>query len=283
MQLVRLHIITSLIIEAVKGETFIRGAVVKASDDKTNAMVYQSQAGDETVHERKLKRTLYTATEELKTYLSDYLDIIGYANADNNIESTIDEEAETLDISLIVSDRFNKSYTDSLARLCSRFIEDSMIISWFLTVDPNQAQVYRLSLETTKTAIQRCFNKLPPNLPPIPYPYSITLDVSSWSTEPNHRKKVTYTIGDDAIDDVQAKSSDTSIATVMRTGAKIFSIYSHLAGTATITIYSKHKEDIHATVNVTVTLPDSGDDEGGDDEGGGDTPILDGITYIDDI
>lgn len=275
MQLVRLHIITSLIIEAVKAETYIRGAVVKAADDKTNAMVYQSQAGDETVHERKLKRTLYTATEELKTYLSDYLDIIGYANADNNIESTIDEAAETLDISLIVSDRFNKSYTDSLARLCSRFIEDNMIISWFLTVDPNQAQVYRLSLETTKQAIQRCFNKLPPNLPPIPYPYKITLDVTEWNAEPNHRKKVTYTIGDDAIDDVQAKSSDTSIATVERTGAKIFSIYSHLAGTAVITIYSKHKEEIKATVNVTVTLPDSGGDDSGDD-------TLDGIIYVDD-
>ena len=275
MQLVRLHIITSLIIEAVKAETYIRGAVVKAADDKTNAMVYQSQAGDETVHERKLKRTLYTATEELKTYLSDYLDIIGYANADNNIESTIDEAAETLDISLIVSDRFNKSYTDSLARLCSRFIEDNMIISWFLTVDPNQAQVYRLSLETTKQAIQRCFNKLPPNLPPIPYPYKITLDVTEWNAEPNHRKKVTYTIGDDAIDDVQAKSSDTSIATVERTGAKIFSIYSHLAGTAVITIYSKHKEEIKATVNVTVTLHDSGGDDSGDD-------TLDGIIYVDD-
>ena len=150
-----------------------------------------------------------------------------------------------------------------------------MIISWFLTVDPNQAQVYRLSLETTKTAIQRCFNKLPPNLPPIPYPYSITLDVSSWSTEPNHRKKVTYTIGDDAIDDVVAKSSNPSIATVARTGGHIFSIYSHLSGTATVYIYSKHKEEIRATVTVNVVLPEDDDDP---DEGGS----IDGIIWVED-
>lgn len=275
MQLIKLHIITSLIIEAVKAETYIRGAVIKATDDKTNAMVYQSQAGDEKVHERKLMRNLYQATEELKTFLSDYLDIIGYANADNNIESEIDEEAQTLDISIIVSNRFNKSYTESLARLCSRYIEDSMIISWFLPVDPNQAQVYRLSLETTKQAIQRCFNKLPPIVPAIPYPYSITASISEHTMYPNHRVKVTYTIGDDAIDDVQAKSSDTSIATVQRTGSKIFSIYSHLAGNATISLYSKHKEEIKATVNVTVILPDSG----GDDSGG---DTLDGIIYVDD-
>ena len=277
MQLIKLHIITSLIIEAVKAETYIRGAVIKATDDKTNAMVYQSQAGDEKVHERKLMRNLYQATEELKTFLSDYLDIIGYANADNNIESEIDEESQTLDISIIVSNRFNKSYTESLARMCSRYIEDSMIISWFLPVDPNQAQVYRLSLETTKQAIQRCFNKLPPIVPAIPYPYRITASISEHTMYPNHRVKVTYTIGDDAIDDVQAKSSDTSIATVQRTGSKIFSIYSHLAGNATISLYSKHKEEIKATVAITVVLPD-GDDEGG---GSGDD-TLDGITYVDD-
>ena len=275
MQLVKLHIITSLIIEAVKAETYIRGAVIKASDDKTNAMVYQSQAGDETVHERKLKRTLYSATEELKTYLTDYLDIIGYSSADNNIESTIDETAETLDIDIIVSDRFNKSYTDALARLCSRFIEDSMIIAWFRTVDPNQAQVYMGALETTKMAIQRCFNKLPPNLPPIPYPYEITIDALEWTTEPNHRKKITYSITDDAIDDVEAVSSNTAVASVQRTGSNIFSIYSHLAGTATVTIYSKHKEDIQATVAVTVNLPTPSEDQSYN--------MLDGIVYVDDI
>jgi hypothetical protein len=277
MQLVKLHIITSLIIEAVKAETYIRGAVVKAADDKTNAMVYQSQAGDEKVHERKLMRNLYHATEELKTYLTDYLDIIGYANADNNIESTIDEAAQTLDIEIIVSERFNKSYTESLARLCSRYIEDSMIISWFLPVDPNQAQVYRMSLETTKQAIQRCFNKLPPIVPAIPYPYSITPSVLEHTMNPNHRLKVTYAIGDDAIDDVQAKSSDTSIASVRRTGSKIFSIYSHLTGEATITLFSKHKEEIKATIAISVVLPDEGGDD--DDDGGG---TIDGITYIDD-
>jgi len=275
MQLVKIHIITSLILEAVKAETYIRGAVVKASDNRTGAMVYQSQAGDETAHERKLRRTLFTATEELKTYLSDYLDIIGYSSADNNVESTIDEEAETLDIKLIVSDRFNKSYTESLAKLCSKFIEDSMIVSWYLAVDPNQAQVYTAALEATKAAIQRCFNKLPPIIPPIPYPYSITLDITEVEMYPNRRRKVTYTIGDDAIDDVVAKSSNPSIATVARTGGHIFSIYSHLSGTATVYIYSKHKEEIRATVTVNVVLPEDDDDP---DEGGS----IDGIIWVED-
>lgn len=267
MQLVKLHIITSLIIEAVKAETYIRGAVIKASDDKTNAMVYQTQAGDETVHERKLRRNLFSATEELKTYLSDYLEIIGNASGDNNIDAILNEQNETLDIELIVSSRFNKSYTDSLARLCSRFIEDTMCIMWYRAVDPNQAQVYTISLDTTKNAIQRCFNKLPPNMPAIPYTYQVMLDVTECTLEPNQRQKVHYTIDDDAIDDILAKSSDTSIASVERTGSKIFSIYSHLAGEAVITIYSKHREEIHNTVNVTVALPPETEDDDDDNNG----------------
>ena len=274
MQLIKLHIVTSLIIEAVKAETFIRGAVIKASDDKANAMVYQSQAGDELVHERKLKRNLYSAAEELKTYLSDYLEILGPASADNNIESEVNWETESLDIELIVSRRFNKSYTNSLARLCSRFIEDSMIIMWFKTVDPNQAQVYVTSLETTKTAIQRCFNKLPPNLPPVPYTYELDINATSCTMEPNHRFKVHYTIGDDSIDDIQAESSDNKIASVERTGSKIFSIYSHLAGTATVKVFSKHREEIYKEVTVTVELPAETEDP--------DAGSLDGITYVDD-
>jgi len=106
---ITLTLIKPLIIESVKNETFFSGQVQKAADQKLIAAAYHEQAGDDTYQERMLERGLYTALEELKTWLSDYLSTTGFSSADNSIGSSID--GDTILIHLNVSERFNKGYT----------------------------------------------------------------------------------------------------------------------------------------------------------------------------
>ena len=115
-QTISLTLVKSLIIQSVKNETFLKGQLDKADKDSLIATAYHEQAGDEAYQEAILSRGLYTNLEELKTHFSDYLTSSGQSSADNIYS---DEEDGNIIIKLVVSDRFNKGYTQSLARLSS--------------------------------------------------------------------------------------------------------------------------------------------------------------------
>ena len=126
MPTIKLTLIKSLIINSVKNETFLRGQVVKASNDKLITEAYHEQAGDEQYQEALLARGLATNMADLLTHFSDYLTSSGQSSGDNIID--YDEEGDTIVISLEVSDRFNTGYTDPLAKLSSKYIEEAMLM-----------------------------------------------------------------------------------------------------------------------------------------------------------
>ena len=47
MRTIVLNLIPSLIIEAVKGETYLKGKVDKSADERASALAYNEQAGDD--------------------------------------------------------------------------------------------------------------------------------------------------------------------------------------------------------------------------------------------
>lgn len=249
-QTITLTLVKSLIYESVKNETYLRGNVEKAADQKATVMAYHEQAGNEEYHERLLERGLYTALEELKTQFSDYLSTSGFSSADNSIDST--ENNGNIIIHLKVSDRFNKGYTQSLARLSSKYIEESMLMDWWKPINEKQSALYSQFVERDLSAIKRCFNKTAPSAPTVPYTTKLETTGTSIELEPGELATVTYTLSDGAIDDIECMVEDRTLIDVGRS-EEGFTLYGKLRGHTYIKMYSRHNPDIDKMIHVYVT------------------------------
>lgn len=248
-QIVRLTLDKSLIINSVKNETFLRGQVVKAADEKLITEAYHEQAGDEQYQEALLDRGFYTNLEELKTHFSDYLTSSGQSSADN-IYSEVDGSAVV--IVLEVSDRFNRGYTNSLAKLSSKYIEESMLMDWWKPINEKQSALYGQFVERDLAAIKRCFNKTAPVAPSYKYPTSLNVNGSAIDIGVGEEHTVTYSISDGAIDDIEIVIEDTLICQAGRTHEG-FTVIGKQLGHTWIKLYSRHNEELAQIVHVYVT------------------------------
>lgn len=249
-QTIQLTLVKSLIMNSVKNETFLRGQVIKAADEKLITEAYHEQAGDETYQERLLQRGLYTNLEELKTHLSDYLSTSGQSSADNNIDS--EEDGDNIIVHLTVSDRFNKGYTQSLARLSSKYIEESILMDWWKPVNEKQSALYAQFVERDLQAIRRCFNKTAPSTPTIPYTTILKTTGSAIELEVGETATVTYELSDGAIDDIEVRIEDTTLIQAGRS-EQGFTVTGLRRGHTWIELYSRHNEELTRTVHVYIT------------------------------
>jgi hypothetical protein len=240
----------SLILNSVKNETFFRGQVVKAADGKAITEAYHEQAGDEAYQEKILERGLATNLAELLTHFSDYLASSGQSSGDNVIDYSTD--GDNIVISLVVSDRFNTGYTDPLAKLSSKYIEESMLMDWWKPINEKQSALYAQFVERDLAAIKRCFNKTAPVAPSYNYPTSLNVTGSSIDIGVGEEHTVTYTISDGAIDDIEIRIEDTVICQAGRT-SEGFTIIGKQLGHTYVELYSRHNEELSRTVHVYVT------------------------------
>lgn len=246
---IQLTLSKSLIIGSVKNETFLRGQVVKAADQKLITEAYHEQAGDEAYQEAILSRGLYTNLEELKTHFSDYLATTGQSSADNIYS---EESGDNIVISLAVSDRFNTGYTNSLAKLSSKYIEEAILMDWWKPINEKQSALYAQFVERDLAAIKRCFNKTAPVAPSYKYPTSLSVNGSAIDIGIGEEHTVTYSISDGAIDDIEIRIEDTTICQAGRT-AEGFTVIGKQLGHTWIQLYSRHNTELTQTVHVYVT------------------------------
>jgi hypothetical protein len=246
---ITLTLLKPLIIESVKNETFQKGKFDKAVDQKAISMAYVEQAGNESYHERILERTLYTSLEELKTHLSDYLSSDGGTTADNITSS---EEGDQIIITLVVGDRFNHGYTDSLAKLSSKYVEECMLMDWWRPINEKQSLLYANFVERDLAAIKRCFNKTAPVAPTYQYPTSLEVEASSIDIGVGEEATVTYIISGGAIDDIEIRIEDRQICGAGRS-REGFTIVGRQLGHTYVQLYSRHDESITETIHVYVT------------------------------
>lgn len=248
-QTIKLTLSKSLIINSVKNETFLGGQVKKAADDKLITEAYHEQAGDEQYQERLLERGLYTNLEELKTYLSDYLADSGQSSADN-LYSEVD--GDSIVLSIVVSERFNRSYTTSLARLSSKYIEEAMLMDWWKPINEKQSALYAQFIERDLAAIKRCFNKTAPVAPTATYTTFLNVTGSAIDIGVGEEHTVTYAISDGAIDDIEAMAADTLVCTIGRS-EQGFTVIGRQLGHTYIRLYSRHSPLLASTLHVYVT------------------------------
>lgn len=246
---IELTLMKPLIMESVKNETFQRGRFDKALDPKAITAAYVEQAGNEDYHERILERTFYTSLEELKTHLSDYISSNGATTGDN-IASTANGDNVT--ITLVVGNRFNHGYTDTLAKLSAKYIEEAMLMDWWRPINEKQSALYANFLERDLTAIKRCFNKTAPAAPSYKYPTSITVTGSAIDIGIQEEHTITYAISDGAIDDIEIRIEDRHIVAAGRT-KEGFTVIGRQLGHTYVQLYSRHNEEITKTIHVYVT------------------------------
>lgn len=280
---IRLTLNRPLIIEAVKNETFLRGQMDKAADDKAITLAYHEQAGDDTYHERIIERGLTTALAELLTQLSDYIAPVGFAAADN-VTSTY--EGDNIIITLSVSSRFNQGYTDPLAKLAADYITNAILMDWWRPVNEKQSQTYAAFLERNTIAIRRCFNKRPPEMPVYNYPTAIrmlypliperdgingtlfsdvpedraidplTLYANPWLITRGDRTEISYTLegenGADPFDDIIVRCDNPCCrASISPEGQ--WSIEARKIGVTIVTLFSRHDDQVYAKFAIRVT------------------------------
>ena len=170
---IKIQIIHSLALNSAKNETYQKGVVDKAVNQKLITAAFHEQAGNEQYHETMLGRSMFSQIELLKTFFVDYLTGDGNIAEDATISGT--EENGVTEIVLNVSDRFNDGYVKSIARLSQKFVEDRMVYLWWLSVSKEFAAIYANAAEEDKTALMACFNKTAPAAPAYNFPDTITL------------------------------------------------------------------------------------------------------------
>ena len=249
-QTIVITLVKGLIVQAVKNETFFRGQVVKAADQKAITEVYHEQAGDEAYQEAILNRAFYTNLEDLKTYLSDYLSTSGNSSADNSIGT--DEEGDNIILSLVVSDRFNKGYTNSLAKLSAKYIEEAMLMDWWKPINEKQSALYAQFVEKDLASIKRCFNKTAPTAPTMRYTSKLNVVGSAICLGIGEEATVTYELSDGAVDDIEIRIEDTTLIDAGRT-EEGFTVIGKRRGHTYIQLYSRHNDELARTVHVYIT------------------------------
>lgn len=149
------------IIDAVKIDTYLKGTIDKSADDNASRLAYNEAAGDDEHHERKLARSVVKSGEKLVTEMSDML--AGTAKISSSFTSD-----ESITIVIQVDSRFNESFSSTLARLCSAYIQNDTLYEWWVATGmTNQAQLYATLRAETLVAIRKCFNKLAPTDPEV--------------------------------------------------------------------------------------------------------------------
>lgn len=247
---ITITLVKPLIIESVKNETFFRGNVEKAADQKAITVAYHEQAGDDTYQERLIERALYAALEDLKTHLSDYVSASGFSSADNSIGSS--DEGTNIILHLTVGDRFNNGYTQSLARLCAKYIEECILMDWWKPINEKQSALYGQFVERDLAAVKRCFNKTAPVAPSVPYTKYLNVAGSAVELEVGEETTVTYEISDGAVDDIECRVADKTLIEAERSECG-FVVKAKRRGHTLMQLYSRHNEELNTKIHVYVT------------------------------
>lgn len=259
--IIKFQIIKSFVVEAVKSATYLKSKVDEAADPKATKIAYQETAGDDPVHENALTRDFDTALEVLKTIFVDYLVPTPTTIGDNAIYYTPGGD-DLIEFTLSVSRRYNGTLTDTLARLSARYLEDYMIYQWWIkTNNLKQAEPYQSALVADEQTIRKCFVMSGPVIPTVPYSKTLAVKVNGEEvnggisiTLGGGDMKISYTIDPRTIDDIEARSDNPDILGVERSSEKYcFTLKPLAEGTAHITLFSRHSDELKKEVEVTIT------------------------------
>lgn len=160
MKTITLNLKKSLILEAVKSDTYLTGVIDKSVDAVKNASVaYNEQAGDETYQERKLLRTLRSALAKFEANLAEFVDA-----AAGSINNTLSNTEDDFTITLSVSDRYTNGLANPLSSLAEEYIINMMDYTWWQPIKPELAKNYLAFAQDSLIHVRLCMAKSAPQV-----------------------------------------------------------------------------------------------------------------------
>lgn len=158
---ITLNLKKSLIMEAVKADTYQRAQADKSLDAVANAtLAYNEAAGDETYHERKLLRLLRSGLAKFATMMNEFVDPES-GSLSYSIGKQGDDDAITMTI--VVSDRYNSGLAQPLSSLAEDYIVYNMDCVWWQSFKSDLAKDYFAMANDTLTYIRLCLAKTAPS------------------------------------------------------------------------------------------------------------------------
>lgn len=155
----------SLILEAVKSDTYQSGQVDKAADPVKNAaLAYNEQAGDETYQERKLVRFLRSGLARFAAAMNEFVD-----SENGSISYTLTDASDDISIKVVVSDRYNDGLAQPLSSFAEEYVSYTMDYMWWQSIKPALAKDYFGYSQDTLTQIRLCLAKTAPAAAPSSY------------------------------------------------------------------------------------------------------------------
>lgn len=148
----------SLILEAVKADTYQSGQVDKAADPVKNAaLAYNEQAGDEKYQERKLVRFLRSGLARFAAAMNEFVD-----SESGSISYTLSDSSDAITINVVVSDRYNDGLAQPLSSFAEEYVSYTMDYMWWQAIKPALAKDYFGYAQDTLTQIRLCLAKTAP-------------------------------------------------------------------------------------------------------------------------
>lgn len=148
----------SLVLEAVKADTYQSGQVDKAADPVKNAaLAYNEQAGDETYQERKLVRFLRSGLARFAAAMNEFVD-----SESGSISYTLSDSSDAITIKVVVSDRYNDGLAQPLSSFAEEYVSYTMDYMWWQSIKPALAKDYFGYAQDTLTQIRLCLAKTAP-------------------------------------------------------------------------------------------------------------------------
>lgn len=154
----KLSLKKSLIIEAVKADTYQSGQVDKAADSVKNAsLAYNEQAGDEQYQERKLVRFLRSGLARFAAAMNEFVD-----TESGTLSYVLTDESDEIEILVVVSDRYNDGLAQPLSSFAEEYVSYTMDYMWWQSIKPALAKDYFGYAQDTLIQIRLCLAKTAP-------------------------------------------------------------------------------------------------------------------------
>lgn len=148
----------SLIVEAVKADTFQRAQADKSDNPIANAArAYVEAAGDETFHERKVLRHLRSGLAKFATMMNEFVD-----TENGSLTYHLSDESDEITMNIVVTDRYNSGLAQPLASLAEDYIIYSIDSDWWQQFKSDLAKDYLDRASNTLDYIRLCLAKTAP-------------------------------------------------------------------------------------------------------------------------
>jgi hypothetical protein len=252
---IQLTISKALITEAVKSETYLRGRMVRASENGSATLSNDITVGDEQVDERKISRDISYAVEKLKTIFVDYITPSPTLKGNDAVDSS--DSDGLIKFNLTVSTRWNGTLTDACARLSSRYIQDVAVMQWYVALGDKLSEYYAQLVKQDEIEVRKCFIKCPPAAPTTSYSTKINFQQPNMTDGSLHliegdTETITYSLDAGAIDDIETRSEDPDIVRTELDGEGNWVFRALRPGATTVEFYSRHNDDVCASCDVIV-------------------------------